>query len=666
MRLFPLRVDSNTIICCGAIIIIALTSTILIAHGQKELFARGILILGLPIILAAIIYIHAVNKRYNKTLINNLNPAFFDIHVSMWSGNIQLKHIFMLNILLLIISIAVLMSPIGRSTIYFLVLSFSFVLILIGILSFDNNNANKKFIVYTILFLLIIFYLNVALGYNIPNNPVIFTTDIFIHKSLIESILETGHITSRMGDYRNHPMFHILNAIGMETIGVSNFNMSYNIFNNVLFSMSIFFVYVLSKNIVNSTKLSLLSASFYTLMQPVVLEGMGTITRTSAFVLCLFILSIITYRSIINNTNRINDTRFRIILVLATFSLVLWHTTTLLMFSIFLVLLYCFSYLQPRTSGSIRIDFNYILFIVTTYIAYWGYVCNASFERWINQLVSTQEVFIIDQSPPPFSLLVSLIINIDYIFVYFFSFLGILLINKYKNILFNFGSNFVLITALSLPFYNPTFAFIVGSAILGHRLPLLVSPFVSIVFSIGFIFIISEYVKNIRKRIILLFIFIFIFSAQILFIIGSNTDSETPLNSLVDGYPKQNYLRTEELLAYNFNKKYGSKDAHITTDYVYNRYLQSISYRFDLSSNYLDIIGDKSIPRTCYIIFRDHASRSGRGLSFSKSDTSERGGGFTGRLLYIMRINNVDQILELTERYNIYENGSTIVSLRKG
>jgi len=265
------------------------------------------------------------------------------------------------------------------------------------------------------------------------------------------------------------------------------------------------------------------------------------------------------------------------------------------------------------------------MLLSTSYVSYWLYKC-ASFDGWIKTIASTQEPIIIEQefiSKTP--LFTFLLLNLGYIIIIFFCVLGIFIMFRYLSKSTKGRYDIILATLVVLPLYIPAIANLVGSAILGYRLPILVSPFVSIVFSVGFVAIATRYTRISNMYTFGLIFFIFLLSLHTSYQTGYCTDSDTPFNFLAE--PHQNHLVEAELLSYDFGINYFRRNGYVITDYVSMRYLKSIS-----QLNVLDTLENDATPYPQYLIFRNYTSLQMGGLLFSKHSSTIRRSGYQGHI----------------------------------
>jgi hypothetical protein len=91
-------------------------------------------------------------------------------------------------------------------------------LILAQILFFRSTTRIQN---VTIIFQIIMLFLNIVWGVTLKYYFFIGRTDIFFHSWLVENLLTTGHINPVFDVYEAFPLFHILSAIIYEICGFS-------------------------------------------------------------------------------------------------------------------------------------------------------------------------------------------------------------------------------------------------------------------------------------------------------------------------------------------------------------------------------------------------------------------------------------------------------------
>lgn len=576
-------------ICTLIIIIISLVVVALIGLNYVDLLLKGLAILGIPMILAIIL------SYFNTTLL--------PIPARRMEDNL-FKYLVKSSIILYLFSVIILIVYEDRVILYFVLLSLYVAIVFLEIFFVDRVDKTQRDIKSPIiLFQLVILFLNISLGYNLIYSTTIYTTDIFIHKEIITTILDAGHLTSGMREYIYFPLFHILNSIGHQIIEIGSLDFAFTILNSIIFSTTIVSIYIISRHVIDDSQICLLSALFYVIMRPVILEGMGTITRTSAYALCLFALFILLADK--------QTTSSKIILVLLTLSLVLWHQTTLIYFTIILIMIYLFSKIESDGSNSISI--KYILLFALSYTSYWIFKVE-SFDGWIRRLIAVQEPIYIDQDVVSrMQLHEYIFVNLDYILIILLSILGILVMIKMNKIRID-----VTLTALILmPFYIPAVANLIGESILGYRLPILTTPFISMILAVGFLSLSKRFFDLENKGLTGISAFVFLFFLYTSILTGAKTDFILPLSVFDDENP--NHLLQSELESYRFIKEHYNSGLFIITDFVSLRYLLKSS-----SSSKIKVSQSPVDNNEKYYIYRKNAYEEFGGLKFV--ERTDRGG----------------------------------------
>ena len=196
-------------------------------YGYKSL------IYVIPVILAALILISR-SKTDSRFILIYINRLSF-------------THLVLITILLYIVSIIILISSPTRSWAYFIVIA-----IISGLIFTQTLCKRSVSTDYLIIFEIILLSLNLIWGVSIKYPLYFGDTDVFLHLHYIETVVQTGHITSIGLDYKYFPLFHIFNAMGVDITGLS-LKSSMFIFSGVLWQAGILFAYLVFKKLSNSS-----------------------------------------------------------------------------------------------------------------------------------------------------------------------------------------------------------------------------------------------------------------------------------------------------------------------------------------------------------------------------------------------------------------------------
>lgn len=592
-----------TVITCSVIVSLL---------GMYHLVQIGLLILGLPVILACLLIFWKPGLFEEFTY----NSSYRWINTQISFLNLTL-----IFILLYFISIYNLLTNLTRTFSYFLIISLMALVIFLEAVSLDQKHEYRKNIILTEIVLL---FINLTLGHTL-NVPMITFTDIFHHMNIIEKIVESGYITPEIGTYQYFPLFHTLNSIGL-LLTNREIGPIYFILNSSVFLCSIVLVYLITEHTTKNCNLSLIVSLIYIFSRPVIDSGMYVITRTMAYIICLLILYLLTLGK--------KNLRIRIISVFLIIPLVLTHQTTLVIFTGILLLI---SVVQKLFNYSLSIKWSYLILFLTAYVSYWTYKAGPFFIDVVTKLDSANGMVTVNQESETISAISYLFNNLDYFLIVFLTVLGVVaLLNKY-NRLNKMCHVFAVISFLMFSLYVPGISNLF-TPVLGNRLPILISPFISFAVSIGLLALIKQNDRNdrnISQKFSLTIVIFLLFS----FFLFSSSLSERSINYnvLIDPLSEKNrdYFKQSELSSFKFINEHRSNSNLIYSDFIAYRYLTG--YLNLRSSCSVNLFNNSLSESNSYFIFRKDEYNSSKKLSFYSGYTDV--GGFN----WVLNIWNLDR-----------------------
>ena len=590
--------------------------------GYSNLAIGGLLILGIPIILVSIIAIRKID------LFNITSHCGYSL---VTKPNILIYNLCF--ILLYILSIIVAMF--GRNYVYFL-----FICLMTCILILEMRYSRfYNLFNYIVLTKLVLVILNLSLSYTLKHAVSIFSTDVFFHFGFINFILDKGYIADELGIYKYFPLYHIYYAIGFLITNSINWNMFYFL-SALLFSTSVFSMYLLVSHITKSERHALMASVIYIFIPAILYDSMFTITRTLAYIL----LMNITYMIFREKT----DTRITFLAVFLIIPATLMHNTTLVFFG-GLFLLYFI--LDVFIVNAKKISFLYTLLFMIAFIGYLIFIAGPVFASWTNVLAEIREPIAIGAGASSY-FYQNLFLNINYGILVFFSLIGSYsYLIKNKNIL-KTGNIIALSAILVLPFQVPMVSSLLTS-LLGYRIPTILAPLVAFSASAGFIHCFDNWGARNKARYLGLFwiILLLIFCIQSSLIVGKQI--ETNMLPDIYGQYNRNYLVDAELKSFDFCNKYIDKIYVIYTDYLASRYLWGYK---NMRSSYSQEGPDLVIASNDVFLLRDDEYKSSGRLHFM-GISSTAGKGFRDiNIIYMEYTNNSNLSNIWSENDKIYYN----------
>ena len=581
-------------IVSGAGFIYALTM-----RGKEYAFKS--LIYVIPVLLAGIILLILRNRKANR------------ISIQIKDKSINYVHIFLVTILLLIVSVIILFSSPTRPWAYFVVVSLTSGLIFAQIIY-----ERPLWTDYLIIFQIILLSLDLIWGVTLKYPLYFGDTDILIHLSYVQTILQTGRTSSIGLDYLYFPLFHILNAMGVEITDLSIKNGLF-IFFGISWQVGILFAYLIFKKLSNSRIFSLSACLLLATSQQIIFYGMYAITRSLAYVMVLCWIYLI-----------LGKPKFKYVLLsfITISALILIHHATVLFFLPIIIIIYVFQILFTRDKlGKSGIQLLPILFLTICFFAYIFYIAysftNPTANEWFKIIIT-----------PDHNIVTSSISNTTWLISIYFSF--VLLISligigtAFKNDKFGGTDGNIIGIAFAsvifLLFYISGPLNLIPSVESGliYRFQLLVAPFIIYIIAYGFNHLISfeqdvrSYVLKRRTQIplfTLALIVIMIFFSTIS--ISNGDDNSYILRTSNIG---SEYFSNSELASFSFVEDNCNSNSNLYGDYQTAR---NKLFFNDFPNTYEIKGGDISYIADGYLVFRSGELQKTGGLKFSLSGYPE-------------------------------------------
>ncbi|OGO23651.1 MAG: hypothetical protein A2144_01485 [Chloroflexi bacterium RBG_16_50_9] len=556
------------------------------------------------------------------------------------------QHLVLIFILLYIVSLCLLIVSEARPILYFILVGLMASLMLAEILACGEEHSGRKVV---ILVQIVFVSANLVFGQTL-RLPLFFGNgDVLPHMYNINTILETGRVTSSMlVDYQYFPSFHIFGAAGNMLSGL-DLKTSYFLFNGLFFIASIPVVYLLITKVTSNIHLPLIATLLYMLSRQVIFSGMYMITRVMAFVVCLSIL----YLLIRGRTNL----KFRALAIFLVIPLVLMHHTTLLHFSGILFILFIIELILYRPSW--YIGFNFILFFVIAYLGYWFSIGHHFFQNTLINYSSAPDITRIPFPTVAQSVSIVFANNADAIVIAFLAIIGILSLLRAKEGLATIGSAFALFSLVALVVYFQGIASFLSRILLTARLQLLVTPFIAFVTAGGLLLIAGKTTVNwphwksiTRTGISLGIVFFLAFSTTV--IVGNSTDLDL---SGVLGNESHQFFTESELAAFSFARDYG-EDLLYFGDYASCVYIEAL-LRLTVRQT-IDVFHPESIG-SGYMVFRNQELQSRGRLDFSIWGQD----GATDQEYVYLPGGDIDLQSEWEKEHKIFDDGAIYIYMKR-
>ncbi|RXA19724.1 hypothetical protein EQO05_07680 [Methanosarcina sp. MSH10X1] len=561
---------------------------------------------GLVIAIPALISCH-----YTLNLKNEQVDLKKDIYISIPNSNI-FNYLFWA---IYFFSIVVLFMHESRPWYYFLLISFSYLIIFVQIFS----NIKKPALILTELF-----FIMLNLIYSVTMNYGFYfgTTDLLSHIFMSKITYLSGHVIPiSLSNYSYFPLYHILLS---EASYLLNLDMKTSLFliTAPIYGITVVFIYSIFLKTSHNQQIALLSSSLYSLSSVVIYYGVNLIARTMAFIYFIIILYFV-----YSSSQGKNSMRFRILSILISISLILVHQVSIPQIVLLLSIVFISEWL---TGNKNFLSKNYYVLINVMFISYWIFVAyifitkDISSRLQLNYLDSV--VLFGGSSGISQSEWMKILGYFDDSIFLFFALISIgYLLKCHKN---NYASVFGLVALFTLIFYipnplNSVWQFMVLFRF--DRIMLLVSPFMAFVMGVGiYLYLITgskTFPKLSKSKFISVFTLIFIFSFVSL--VSSVSDSDDLWIN-----PQHEYFSNQELNGFNYISNKVPFGSILYSDYHAMRYFPGkFEYSQSLGVSYYrskKIKNVDSLPSyNGYIVIRER-ELARNGLYFGENELESR------------------------------------------
>lgn len=324
---------------CG---IVGITLPLVI--GQPNLTVLG-LYLGIPMILAPIIYTRFQNNSFKPVQLEN--RKFYPLII--------------VYILSFTASLILLYTHDIRPYLYYLMITVIVTIILLEILLFEHSSGRSAIILLQIM----IVVLNLTWGVTLNYHYFISRTDPIAHVWWITNLLDSGYVTDIFANYKAFPLWHILISSLYQVMNLSAPPHKLMFFTNgLIYSFAIPVIYLISAKIFKNEKIALLSALFLCIYPDFILYGMASIARSVVTFLMLVLILLL--------LGRAKRSKMFLILVVV-FALIAYHTASMPFILVILLSIYIMQYILISKSEDQIITPHILGFIVVMTFVYWIY-----------------------------------------------------------------------------------------------------------------------------------------------------------------------------------------------------------------------------------------------------------------------------------------------------
>ncbi|MGA9141660.1 MAG: hypothetical protein WBZ29_15655 [Methanocella sp.] len=330
----------------------------LVALKQYQFLILGIYML-VPIICAPLVYLAIRNRK----------EAGAD------AGSHEFKLLLAGFLLFFSFSVALLYAFDIRPVLYYVVIAAMATIILLEILRSEITQGK------TIVILLQIFAmsLNISWGVALKYFEFIGRTDILLHSSYVQEIVNIGYVTSTFDDYQPFPLWHILSA-GIDMVSGEMFP-AYQVMQiagAIAFALLPVFIYLICTRLLKEERIALVAALVISFFPDMVIMGMSTIASVIAQILTVFLVFLLLSRK--------GYAKY-VLIVPLTAAIVFYHSVSILFVLVVLLILYVLQALFIKKQERF-VSLTYIAFATLLTAAYWELNAGSIIQRLTRNLTA--------------------------------------------------------------------------------------------------------------------------------------------------------------------------------------------------------------------------------------------------------------------------------------
>lgn len=318
--------------------------TLPLVIGQPNLTILG-LYLGIPMILAPIIYTRNQNNSFKLAQLENRKfYPFIIIYLLSFTASLILLY-----------------THDVRPYLYYLAITIIVTIILLEILLFEHTPQRTVIILLQIMAVV----LNLTWGVTLNYHFFISRTDPLSHAWVIMNLLDSGYVTDLFADYKAFPLWHILVSSLYQVLDLSIPPHKLMFFTNgLIYSFAIPVIYLISSKLFKNEKIALLSALFLCIYPDFITYGMSSIARSVVTPLMLMLILLLLER----------EKRSQLLLALVVaFALIVYHHASMPFVLVILFLIYTLQYVSAAKPEDQLVTPHIFALIAVMTLVYWIY-----------------------------------------------------------------------------------------------------------------------------------------------------------------------------------------------------------------------------------------------------------------------------------------------------
>jgi len=610
-------------------------SATLLLHRRDLTFTS--LIYVVPLVVGAGILF--INKPLSKNILKQ--PVYV--------GKVRFEHLFLINSLILIVSLIISVSSPTRTLAYFILMAVFSGLILLQIFC-QRPSWTNGLIIAEIIGLSLSLIWGTSLKY-----PLYFgDTDTLIHMHYIDTILTTNHIQTEDITYLNYPLYHIFNAIGIEITGLSIRN-SLFIFMGLAWQAGILTSYLIFKELTKSSQFSAIACLITATSSQIIFYGSYAIARSLSLIFFIIWIYLIISKAKQSGQYLFLSTIVMLAMIMTHQANVILTIPILFLILVCQVIVNRFQRYQPLNPMFV------ILFSICTiaYLIWFATGLSSSTLVATLRSIFTANTGIRRDVTSGYGL--SVITGaVYYSFALLAGLLGLrVILNHFQlNQSARAAGSIALAGFFLLAVYvpGPMDLLPVSDILMTNRFNLIASPFVALIMAYGIFYMNDNNISRINLRNVTLPILPAVFMILMTFFALVSTGNAQDY----DHFPHTAnidtpYFTEAELSSFSFLQASGDKDLPLYSDYQTKRNDLSLS---NFTNRYIIQSGDISYIQNGYLILRAEELQRKKALTFSPD-----GYGTNSYRYFLDQLNPQQNILtNLSAKNLIYSNGDVQIS----
>ena len=281
-----------------------------------------------------------------------------------------MKILFWILIFFALLSIFLIHTEYFRSIFFFLLISLAILVLLLDLLRTKIETQTPMFIFQILAVLILIRIIPLVFI------PGFYLDDPYYHE-WFSSMIVLNHFIPIDTSYSPFPIMHLLLSIS-QIVTNASFKFVGTLFLTVLQALLIpIFIYLISKKIFNNLQISLIAALIFGFSDIAIGQSIvGPFPTTYAIIIISLIFLIFMIKK---------DIRFSILIFLLSFTLIISHSLSALIFELFIIFIFiCLTIAERIKIKTIsNFELTTILIFSISFILYWIFASNLIFEKFV-------------------------------------------------------------------------------------------------------------------------------------------------------------------------------------------------------------------------------------------------------------------------------------------